>query len=183
MTSFNPPQIKAGGKPEDVPIVIDIEASGFGHGSYPIEIGYVMPDGKTFCALIRPAPEWTHWDEQAARTHGIARDIVVSKGREIKEVAQAMNDELHGKTVYCDGWANDYSWLNTLFEAADMTPSFKLEDLRVLLSEKEAPFWHVIKQQVGREFRLQRHRASSDARMLQLSLMRLRAPLPGEARA
>ena len=27
------------------PIVIDVEASGFGKGSYPIEVGVVLPDG------------------------------------------------------------------------------------------------------------------------------------------
>ena len=33
----NQPLVRAG--------VLDIEASGFGRGSYPIEIGFVLPDG------------------------------------------------------------------------------------------------------------------------------------------
>ena len=28
------------------PAILDIEASGFGRGSYPIEIGYYLPDGQ-----------------------------------------------------------------------------------------------------------------------------------------
>ena len=32
----------------ELPIIIDIEASGFGRGSYPIEIGYHMPDGESY---------------------------------------------------------------------------------------------------------------------------------------
>ena len=30
-----------------LPAVLDVEASGFGAGSYPIEVGIAMPDGTT----------------------------------------------------------------------------------------------------------------------------------------
>jgi len=56
----------AAGPALDAPAVLDIEASGFGRDSYPVEIGYVLPDGQTWCTLIRPAPAWTHWDATAA---------------------------------------------------------------------------------------------------------------------
>jgi hypothetical protein len=36
--------------------VIDVEASGFGRGSYPIEVGFVLPDGEAVCTLVRPRP-------------------------------------------------------------------------------------------------------------------------------
>ena len=39
------------------------------------------------------------------------------------EVATLLNERLYGQTLYCDGWAHDYVWLNVLFEAADLTPS------------------------------------------------------------
>ena len=52
------------------------------------------------------------------------------------------------------------------------------ENLRVLLSEREAAYWDFLKRQVTQELRLQRHRASSDAKILQRTLMRLREPLP-----
>ena len=51
------------------PAVLDVEASGFGRESYPIEVGYVLSGGQTYCSLIRPLPEWTHWDPQAERVH------------------------------------------------------------------------------------------------------------------
>ena len=51
----------------DAPTVLDIEASGFGRGSYPIEIGYCLPNGDTFCTLIKPEPEWQHWDAEAEK--------------------------------------------------------------------------------------------------------------------
>ena len=60
-----------------LPTVLDIEASGFGRDSYPIEIGYVLPDGSGYCTLVHPEAAWTHWDPQAQRLHGITRVAVL----------------------------------------------------------------------------------------------------------
>ncbi len=163
---------------QDIPAVLDMEASGFGRASYPIEVGYALPDGQTFCTLIQPAPEWTHWDAGAEALHCIPRSAVLQRGRDVKEVAQHLNEQLGGRTVYCDGWANDYSWLAALFDAAGTRPAFRLEHLRTLLNERQAARWHGIKDQVTHELRLQRHRASSDARVLQITLQRVRAAPP-----
>jgi hypothetical protein len=161
-----------------LPTVLDVEASGFGRNSYPIEVGFVLPDGHTFCTLIRPLEHWTHWDPQAAMTHHIPRPLLEKRGQSVEEVARRLNTDLRGQTVYSDGWANDYSWLGALFDAADMTPSFRLENLRKLLTEAEAERWHSIKAQIGSERGAQRHRASADARLLQLTYQRLRTATP-----
>ena len=86
-----------------VPGVLDIEASGFGRGSFPIEIGFVLPDGESFCTLIRPAPGWTHWDPAAERLHRISQATARSHGRDAREVSLLLNERLHGLTLYCDG--------------------------------------------------------------------------------
>jgi hypothetical protein len=156
------------------PAVLDVEASGFGRNSYPIEVGFVLPDGHSYCTLVRPEPNWLHWDEKAEQLHHIPRNIIEQRGLPAFDVARKLNDELRGQTVYSDGWANDYSWIGALFDAADMTPHFRLENLRVLLNEDEADLWHIVKQQISTERGAQRHRASSDARLLQLTLQRLR---------
>jgi hypothetical protein len=156
-----------------VPAVLDIEASGFGRRSYPIEVGCILPDGKTFCTLIRPEPEWVHWDPEAEKLHHISRTLTETVGRSALDVAQLLNLHLRGQTVYSDGWANDFTWIGALFEAVDMSPYFKLENLRSLLSDDEAARWHDMKQQVAEELGGQRHRASSDARVLQCTLQRL----------
>jgi hypothetical protein len=158
-----------------LPTVLDVEASGFGRNSYPIEVGFVLPDGHTYCTLIRPLAHWTHWDAQAALTHHIPRTALQARGQSVAEVAHKLNTDLRGQTVYSDGWANDYSWLGALFDAADMSPAFRLENLRVLLTEAESEKWHVIKAQIGAERGAQRHRASADARLLQLTYQRLRS--------
>lgn len=160
----------------ETPAVLDIEGSGSGPGSHPVEIGFVLAGGQTYCSLIKPVAAWTHWDPAAEKIHRIPRQTVIAHGRDVGEVATQLNARLHGLTVYCDGRADAHAWLDILFAAAGLRPSFRLDDLRSLLTDREAAFWDVIKRQVTTEMRLQRHRASSDARILQQTLMRLRTP-------
>jgi hypothetical protein len=164
-----------------VPACLDMEASGFGRDSYPIEVGFVLGDGRTWCTLIRPADGWTHWDPAAERLHGISRDVVLRHGREVGLVAAQLNHELAGQTLYCDGWAHDYAWLNRLFDAADAVPAFRLDSLRSRLDEVEADRWHGVKQQVASEMPAVRHRASTDAKLLQMTWQRLRGATAARA--
>ncbi len=156
------------------PIILDIEASGFGRGGYPIEVGYSLPDGQTWCSLVRPEPDWTHWDRGAEAVHHISQDLLVSRGRFVRDVANQLNHNLSGQIAYSDGWGHDYSWLSLLFDAANMMPTFKLDNLRTLLNDEEADLWHIVKTQVAQDRGPQRHRASADARLLQLTWQRLK---------
>ena len=158
----------------EAPAILDLEASGFGRHSYPIEVGYVLPDGSSYCSLIRPAAHWIHWDPVAESVHHIPRDTLERHGRSAGEVARQLNDGLRGRTVFSDGWAHDYPWLAALFEEAGVAAAFRLESLRKLLSEDEAQAWAAAREAVGREVQDPRHRASADARMLQLTVMRVR---------
>lgn len=157
------------------PCVLDIEASGFGRESYPIEIGYVLPDGRARCTLIRPAPGWTHWDPEAENVHHIARATLLQHGRPADEVVDMLNHDLAGLTVYCDGWAHDYTWLGALFEAAGRTPRFRLESAYRLLDEARLGRLGPLQQRARAELGLLRHRASADARALQVALTQLAA--------
>ena len=156
-----------------LPCVLDIEASGFGRGSYPIEIGFVLPDGTAFCTLVIPDDDWTHWDGDAERVHGISRSLLQRHGRSVREVAFELNQRLAGRTVYCDNWAHDFTWLARLFESADASPTFKLRHLRELMSEHAVEHFDDAREVVARNLQLRRHRASSDARVLQLSLAKV----------
>ncbi len=157
-----------------LPAILDIEASGFGRGSYPIEIGFVDPHGALFCSLIQPEPDWVHWDASAEQLHGIQRALLLQHGKPAAWVAEEVNKRLAGQTVYCDAWGHDYAWLSRLYDAAERSPSFKLEDLRYLLTEDEAARWHATNHAVRERQALRRHRASSDAKLLQLTLAELR---------
>ena len=147
--------------------VIDIEASGLGRGSYPIEVGLAMADGTARCMIIRPHEDWQHWNEEAEALHGISRDILVKYGTDIDEAARLMNQWLADTTVYSDAWGNDSSWLAMLFEYAGLPQRFKMESLRTILTEPQVDIWHPVKENVAADFAFNRHRASNDARILQ----------------
>jgi hypothetical protein len=153
-----------------LPAILDIEASGFGRGSYPIEVGFVAADGGSFCGLVIPEPDWLHWDDSAEALHGISRELLQRHGRPVRWMAEQLNERLAGQTVYCDGWGQDYPWLARLFDAAGMRQRFRLDDLRRLLDEAEAHRWRGVTESVRQRQQLKRHRASSDARVLQLAL-------------
>jgi hypothetical protein len=155
--------------------VIDIEASGLGRHSYPIEVGYVSENGQAWCTLIRPAQDWVHWDPDAERLHGITRRALLQHGRPVREVAQRLNDDLGGGTAYCDGWAHDFAWLGALYEAADMTPRFHLESVNKLLDDGQLARLDRLRQGAFATLGIVRHRASSDARALQWALEQLAA--------
>lgn len=169
------------GSHDTVPVVIDVEASGFGAGSYPIEVGMVLPNGKSHCYLIRPAPSWSHWDPAAEAVHGIRRDILESRGAAVEEVAHTLNQILRGQTVYSDAWGHDRSWLARLFEEAEISQHFRLESLRSLLTEHQLERWQSTRERVIREIGQVRHRASVDALIVQQTFLK---SLPdGEAAA
>ncbi|MDL5031589.1 hypothetical protein QRD43_06675 [Pelomonas sp. APW6] len=157
-----------------LPTMLDVEASGFGRGSYPIEIGFVAADGGLFCTLVQPAPGWEHWDPAAESLHGISRELLQRHGRPVDWVAAELNRRLAGQTVYCDGWGHDYPWIARLFDEAERSPAFRLEDVRVLLDERQLGGWDRSLRALRDELRPERHRASSDARLLQLCVQRVR---------
>jgi hypothetical protein len=59
-----------------------------------------------------------------------------------------------------------------LFDAAQITPRFKLNDLFEIIEEEQMPNWYATKEQIAKELCVARHRASSDARVLQLTWLR-----------
>lgn len=154
------------------PVLLDIEASGLGRGSYPIEVGYVLPDGSSSCLLIRPQDDWQCWDVNAEQLHGISRAQLLLRGVDVVNVAETLNRQLGGMTVYSDAWGNDQSWLALLFDRAERVQGFKLEALHALLSETQLSLWNATKQAVARDMALGRHRASNDARILQQTYLR-----------
>lgn len=161
-----------------LPAILDIEASGFGRGSYPIEIGLASADGSLFCGLVRPEPDWLHWDDGAQGLHGISRELLVTHGHPARWMATQLNERLRGQTAYCDGWGHDYPWLARLYDAAGLQPSYRLDDLRGLLNEAQAQRWRAVTEAVRDRQQLTRHRASSDARVLQLALAEVRLGAP-----
>jgi len=92
----------------DTPYIIDVEASGFGGTSYPIEVGVALDGGRRFCTLIQPAPSWTFWSDQAEATHGVSRQQLRTFGKPVPEVAGLLNEKLAGytSTPMAGSWTN-----------------------------------------------------------------------------
>lgn len=154
-------------KQPKIPSIIDIEASSFSSYSYPIEVGFVLNDGTKFCCLIQPLEDWTDWNQQAENTHHISREKLKVHGKPIKEVADKLNQLLKEKTLYSDGWQVDKPWLTKLFYAAGVPMQFEVSPLEMILSEKQMNAWHAVKDKIIDENDLVRHRASTDAWIIQ----------------
>lgn len=119
---------------------LDVEASGLEQpDSYPVEIGWSDTLGNGDGFLIRPFRDWKYWDPAAESIHRIGRDELFGKGLSVNEAAERLNNMLGCETVFCDGLASDKFWISKLFVAANIEPSFQLDDfyqLHKLLSNE-----------------------------------------------
>lgn len=149
-----------------IPAIIDLEASGFGRGSYPIEVGVALEDGTIHAMLIAPADGWDHWDESAEKIHGISRDYLQEHGKTVREVAIFLNDLCSGKILYSDAWSFDSSWLGRLFDEAEIVQRFRLDTITRLLDEEQLNRWSDVKDETGKQLGLDLHRAANDVKVL-----------------
>jgi hypothetical protein len=149
------------------PNIIDIEASGFGFESYPIEIGVVLSNGQKYCSLIKPEKNWSYWDQDAELVHGLSLELLYLHGKPVQTVAWDLNQFLRNQTVYSDGWVLDKPWLTRLFYQAGIAPVFFISSLEYILKEPQMAIWTVTQKQVINDLALQRHRASTDALIIQ----------------
>lgn len=156
------------------PNIMDIEASGFGFDSYPIEIGVVLGDGSKYCALIKPADGWQFWTAEAERIHGLSREVLQEHGKPIQHVAAELNEFIGDRVVYSDGWVVDKPWLSRLFYDAGAHASFSLSPLELILKEEQMDIWSQTKREVISNLALTRHRASSDALIIQETFVQTR---------
>lgn len=156
------------------PYILDVEASGFGCESYPIEIGLVLEKENRYCSLILPADHWTHWDTAAENTHKISRETLMKYGKPLVHVAEELNRILNGLIVYSDGWVTDKLWVTRLFSEAGIRQTFTISPLERILTEPQMAIWHTTKDSVLSEMGLTRHRASSDALIIQETFFRTR---------
>lgn len=141
-------------------ICLDIEASGLGSRSYPIEIAWKCATGKAQDSfMINPESGrcWNDWDPQAALVHGIERERLLREGISAVDACQRLNQALAGTTAFSDALEFDYFWLRRLYEAAKMKPSFTLAGIGSLLSAEQ-----LIAYRLTAHSQVRRHRALDD---------------------
>ena len=158
---------------DTVPPIIDLEASGFGRGSYPIEVGFALENREIYSFLIKPEADWTHWSDEAEEIHGISREQLDAEGMCIEDIALKLNDMLRGQTLYSDAWSFDSSWIGRLFDSAGIVQRFRIETINKLLKPEQVEFWHPTKEAVLQELGLKAHRAAIDVQVLQETYLRV----------
>ena len=163
------------------PTILDVEASGFGSNSYPIEIGVIHADGRKFCRLIKPFEDWRHWDNEAEMLHGIQRHELDKFGCDPVSVCNDLNRFMEHSTAYSDGWVVDSPWLIKLFSRAGVKMTFTLSAIEYLLNQKQMDTWHSVKRWVTKQQAQQRHRASVVADIIQKTFVYSMYP-PAQAR-
>lgn len=140
-------------------ICLDLEASGLGPHSYPIEVAWKSTEEVCDNFLINPdsVPEWTFWDEFAEELHNICRSELRLHGVTALAACQRLNESLRGCDVLSDALEFDGFWLRRLFNATKQTMAFRLVGLRDVLSPEE-----LIQYQFICKAQLRQHRAMDD---------------------
>lgn len=115
---------------------IDFEASGIAPDSYPIEVAVVFPNGE-YQALIKPASYWEHWSYDAQDMHCLSREQLISDGQTPLAVSQEMNRLFDGKILCSDNPADCY-WLDVLYEAAGIDPTFEVKPIESFVGREAA---------------------------------------------
>ncbi|WJG08743.1 hypothetical protein [Aliiglaciecola sp. LCG003] len=120
-----------------------------------------------YCRLIKPEEDWQHWSEEAENLHGISREMLELHGHAPTQICAELNQLLLGQTVYSDGWVVDYPWMIKLFYAARMPMKFTLSPLENILSQQQMDNWYESQEVICAATQCHRHRASSDAELIQ----------------
>ncbi|XQW86272.1 hypothetical protein ACOYR1_05970 [Thalassotalea piscium] len=148
-------------------IMLDIEASGLGHESYPIEVAYVSSTGDRNSYLIKSTDEWINdglWCSDAESSiHKISQDMLAQHGIPPFVVANSLNEALSGKLVLCNDLDYDGVWLTQLFKAANVGVMFSLTDIRYLYEYLGESKTHNFKQSYDAIVPSTIHRALPDA--------------------
>jgi len=99
--------------------IINIDSSGLGSDSWPVSVAWrILDTGREGHVLIKPAPTWHGWDEEAEEIHGISRARLDRDGRAPAEAAQEIAIALRGLEVHSDAPALDQMWLDKIFADA-----------------------------------------------------------------
>lgn len=147
---------------------IDLEASGLGPKSWPVEVAWAFLDGPAEALLIRPDAAWPNeaWEEGAEALHGISREVLARDGRDLREVCEALNRALKGVEVYSDAPDWDSFWLIRLFTTSGVRQEFTIRDYAGLVAPMLGEETDQLLERAAR-MAPRRHRASDDVVHLQ----------------
>lgn len=99
-------------------VFMDFEASSLGKDSFPVEVAWVFEDGRAESYLIRPASDWTDWDDEAEAIHGISRAQLEAQGTPHDAVCSRLIAAVADDIIYASSPSWDGHWLSMLLRAS-----------------------------------------------------------------
>jgi len=154
----------------DIPPIIDFEASSLSDTSYPISAGLVFK-GRVYHWIIKPEPDWIDWSLESQAIHGMSRSFVESNGLPAPqvhaEILKLLGDE---PAVYSDNPLWEKLWFSRLGKAP-----FQFLDIVTLLDESYKLIFSSERKSTMANQKLTPHRADHDALSIALTLTRLTA--------
>jgi hypothetical protein len=127
----------------------------------------VRSDGVRYCKLIKPFDDWYHWDIEAENLHGISKKLLNKKGISGTQICLELNDFIGSQQTFSDGWVVDSPWLVKLYDRSQIELGFRLSPLEMILKELQYDVWDKVKADILHKMNVPRHRASSDAELIQ----------------
>lgn len=108
-------------------LIIDFEASGLHPDSWPTELAWGDPvTGTIESRLIRPVPDWTHWDPAAEKLTGLTRAHLDQSGKEPASVLADFVAAAEGRILVTDAPRFDAFWLQRLIDGAGIAARFTM---------------------------------------------------------
>lgn len=153
-----------------------IEAACSGADAYPVEIGCVLENDAAYCSLVRPGHGWSRWDKQHEKRHGVSREILELYGKPSAEVARMLNDFIHERETYTPDLDSALPLLALLYQHAGLQPTFTLSSLTQDLRPEQVDAWPQMRAEMARQLAPKRRRASSEARIEQMTWQHSRQP-------
>lgn len=127
-------------------VFLDFEASSLSKkNSYPIEVGWVFEDGRETAYLIKPAPEWSEWDEASEALHGISRKTLLRDGTPHDVVCDRLVAALKEHDIFASSASWDGHWLSMLLRGGGL-PRHLLR-----LRDTEEAFAEQVRKRLGPE--------------------------------
>lgn len=125
------------------PCFIDFEASSLSPLSYPIAVAWNRSDGEIRRFLISPQgiADWSDWDPESQRIHGIDRQRLVANGwppdyiiEELELDLQRLKDRNSDRQLWADAPEFDNHWLQRLYAAVNRDPPLTIAHVEDLLT-------------------------------------------------
>lgn len=114
-------------------LIMDLEASGLGAGSWPIEVGLAWVEAgevRSWSSLIRPEPGWDEeaWSLVSQDVHGIGRREL-DAAPSARSVAEELLARVAGRPVFSDAPEFDMRWARRLLDAQPSPAGLRVLEL------------------------------------------------------